>query len=104
MDNDSYNIDRYNDEICRIDNVNSSGLETIGHSKGGHKIFRLIPLDRKNIRNDTGESNGIEEFSGFLGNLGKQADEILGSNHIHNCSKDCNGTPDISFFCISLNK
>ena len=65
MDNDSYNIDRYNDEICRIDNVNSSRLETIGHSKGGHKIFRLIPLDRKNIRNDTGEAMELKNFLVF---------------------------------------
>ena len=104
MYDDPDNVDGDKNKIGSIYGVDNSGLETIGHSECGHKIFCLVTLDRKKIRNNTCECDEIKEVLHPFGNLRKQADQKLYGNHIQYRPEDCERTPEISLFHICLNK
>ena len=104
MDDDSQNIDGNKDKIGRINGVDNARLEAVGHAETGHEIFRLVPLNREEVRDNSREGHKVKTSTHFLGYLCILADEILGRNHVHNGAKDGKRTPEVCFFRIRLDK
>lgn len=104
MDDDSQNIDGNKDKIGRINGVDNARFEAVGHAKTGHEIFRLVPLNREEIWDNSREGHKVKNATQFLGNLRILADEILGRNHVHNGAKDGKRAPEVGFFRICLDK